>query len=118
MHWIAFLRACGNKLTNMSLGGGVFRGRRHSEESARRISESLKGKKLPDETKSRMQQTKITNGKCHPVICVNDGLYFHSIKNAAEYYGLRSSCIRAVLRGKWKHTGGLTFAEGTDAKAD
>ena len=45
------------------------------------------------------------------VICINTGKIFNSIKEAAEYYGIRQSGIQACCCGRYKYSG--TLLDGT-----
>jgi len=49
------------------------------------------------------------NTHISPVVCVNDGKKYNSIKEAASYYKLDESCIAKVCKGKRKHTGNKYF---------
>jgi hypothetical protein len=41
--------------------------------------------------------------------CINDGIVYQSISDAAKKYGVFRENIRKVLSGKYKHTGNLKF---------
>ena len=74
-------------------------GKHRTEEERRKISESLKGKRV---------------GENHPnarkVICLNDNKIFNTIKECAEYYKLNRNTIREVCNGNQKSTRtGLVF---------
>jgi hypothetical protein len=49
------------------------------------------------------------NNHISPVVCVNDGHVYNSIKEAAAYYKLDESCIAKVCNGLRKHTGNKNF---------
>lgn len=49
------------------------------------------------------------NNHISPVVCVNDGRIYNSIKEAASYYNLDESCIAKVCKGLRKHTGNKNF---------
>jgi predicted GIY-YIG superfamily endonuclease/DNA-binding XRE family transcriptional regulator len=49
------------------------------------------------------------NSHISPVICVNDGQIYNSIKEAAAYYKLDESSIAKVCKGLRKHTGNKSF---------
>jgi predicted GIY-YIG superfamily endonuclease len=49
------------------------------------------------------------NDHISPVVCVNDGQVYNSIKEAATYYKLDESCIAKVCKGLRKHTGNKIF---------
>jgi predicted GIY-YIG superfamily endonuclease len=44
-----------------------------------------------------------------PVVCINDGKKYDSIKEAANYYKLDESSIAKVCKGQRKHTGNKNF---------
>jgi len=49
------------------------------------------------------------NNHVSPVVCVNDGQIYNSIKEASLYYKLDESCIVKVCKGLRKHTGNKCF---------
>jgi hypothetical protein len=74
IQWIANMRILGNDLTNATDGGdGVMKGRKHSEETKKKISEAVlgeknhnygkKGKPMSEETKKKLLEAKL--GKKH-----------------------------------------------------
>lgn len=78
----------------------AFTGRDFSEEHRRRISESKLGKKASEAVRLRMSESR-QRGK-HPraiPIHTPDG-NFDCIKDAAEFYGVSSGCIRKWLISK------------------
>ena len=62
-----------------------------NEEDRKRISDANLGEKSP---------------KAHAVVCVETGEVFPCIRYACDKYGVQSSSISAVCRGKCKTTGG------------
>ncbi len=50
------------------------------------------------------------NAKTARVICLDDGLIFEMMKDAAIYYGVHAANISKCCRGIYKTTGGLRFA--------
>lgn len=101
-------------------------GKKLSEETCRRKSESLKnsplnlrGKKLPEWWKDRIRQTKIGDqnpmfGKQSPrarkIIDTSTGVTYNSIKEAAEATPYQFQYISAMLRGDKKNKTTLKFA--------
>jgi len=55
---------------------------------------------------------------CKPVECINDGMVFQSMADAAKYYGVHRGNIRRVLNGNYKHTGGKQFRHVTNHRGD
>jgi len=49
------------------------------------------------------------NKHVSPVVCLNDGQVYNSIKEAAAYYKLDESCVAKVCKGLRKHTGNKQF---------
>lgn len=79
------------------------RGRKRSEESLKKQSETLKGRKFSDEARKRMSEAH--KGKQHPcraksVVCIETGIKYRTITEAAKATGCSASSISAVLSGK------------------
>lgn len=87
---------------NQLLGGesGNF-GRRHSEETKKKISEAHKGKPL-----SKEHVAKIAEANKKTVICIETGELFNSVKEAAEYAKVNQSHLSNVLCGRSNTAGG------------
>ena len=121
---IAFFRALGAPLTNLSDGGPGWSGPkseavrlkiskalkgRHigppSAEHRRRLRESNLGKKRSEETRLNMAISK--GGR--PFVDQNEMVY-HTIQGAARTLGLRATDICRVLKGRRKSVGGYRFS--------
>lgn len=82
----------------------------HSEESKRKISESNKGKSQTEEAKRKMSVAKKNmyigknNPKAHPIVQLTiDNFfvkYWDYIQEAADYFNISESCIRACCTGR------------------
>lgn len=111
---------------NIANGGSV---NQHSEETKRKISEAQKGKKrgpTPEETKEKIRKANTgkhpseeirkrmsegkkgkSNGQEKPVICIETGIIYSSLKEAEEKTGIFHSNISKVCNNKGlKTTGG------------
>lgn len=82
-----------------------FYGKKHTTESKQKISNSRKGKKLPQAWVDNLNRSKYK-----PVIELTTRLEFPSIKDASEYFNIESTHITRVCKGKRKSTNGLIFA--------
>lgn len=117
---------------NILVGGELSRvGRKHTPEARRKMSEARRnapnrfGKKASEETREKMgkrskerwqneeYRRRISEAnlgekspKAHAVVCVETGEVFPCIRYACDKYGVRSSSVSAVCRGKLKTTGG------------
>lgn len=98
---------------NITTGGqGIF-GVPYTEERRAKLSRSLTGKKMTPER--RVQNALLLDrlrAKCHrAVVCLTDGRFFSSCKDASDFYGVTHSNIRGVAeRGQATTKGGLSFA--------
>jgi len=80
-----------------------------TEEHKRKLSEAHKGKKLTKNHHDKILKASII-AKYKPVICVNTGEKFESIKAAAEYFSIFRGCIENICNKKAKKTrDGLVF---------
>ncbi len=96
-------------------------GRNHSEESKRKMSEAQKGKVFSEEHKRKLSNVaksrtfsketrqKMSDAMKVPIMCIETGQVFNSIKEACETLDLHSPGVRAVMNGKQEKTKGLTF---------
>lgn len=115
----AYIHECGkhiseeglNRMRASQIGNKHFQGRKHTEETKRKIANSHKGKKrgpLSEETKRKLSESK--KGRCfHP------RTYYKCIEtNEIDF--LRSWVARGyypniVASGQWKHSKGLHFVK-------
>ena len=93
-------------------------GKRPSEETRRKISESLKGRIITDEIRLKISKSlrgrhksdetrkKIGEANSKRVVCIETGVIFNSIKEAAANMGRRRSDISRCCRGILKTSGG------------
>ena len=102
-----------NKKISESLKGenNPLYGKKQSEETKRKNSESHKGKKMSEESKQKMSESHKgktvgeKNGMAKKVICITTGKIFDCIKDAKKYY--KCNHISDCCRGKQKHAGEL-----------
>lgn len=55
-----------------------------------------------------------TNGNCDPVMCITEGMYFASMTDAAEHYGITQSQISYACKAIGRTAGGKTFCKISD----
>jgi len=96
--WIDFFNP---KLNILKIAGSRL-GSKHSEETKKKMSESRKGlntwttgRKFSQELKDKLSQ--IRKGKNTKKVII-DGVFFNSMKEAGEYYGLTSDYVRLKIR--------------------
>ena len=85
--------------------GHPMLGKKHSEESRRKMSESAKartGRVVTTETRKKLRQSEKTS----PVRDVETGTVYNGIHEAAEATGLSATKICAVCKGRRNKTGG------------
>jgi group I intron endonuclease len=134
---IAFWRSAGSDLTNLTIGGEGVSGLKHTDESKAKMglthlgnkynlgrvwtdeqrksmSEKKRGCKAPVETKkmkknrlANIQKSAVTRRK--KVICINDGVTFDSVVEAASRYNVCKTTISAICHGKRNAAYGLKF---------
>lgn len=128
IYWIAELKRRGCKLTNLTDGGGGLRGYVYSEESKKKISESLKGRPVPQEVRDKISKTltgrighnrgiplsplgKEAHAKAHAIPPFEDqhGRLYTTIKEACEAHGLSAPNVCNVLKRNRRSAGGLVF---------
>lgn len=102
-------------------------GKKHSIETKNKMSAWQKTKKLTPEhikkiaesnrTRCLSKESLLKNSKSQPsnikVICIENGLIFHSIKEAARYLNLHDASISRCCQGKQKQTQGFRFKYAT-----
>lgn len=94
-----------------------FTGRKHSEETKKKLSERMKGNTIwkgrhqSDETKKKLSQAK--KGQPSPmrkkVMCIETGVVYDSCEEAARILGLPKNGVNRAASGVRKHTGGFHF---------
>ena len=77
---------------------GVIR----SEETRKKISDAHKCKKHSAEHNKHMGESHM-----HPVLCIETGIVYCSIKSAAERTGINKNCISHACNGRNKSAGGF-----------
>lgn len=83
-----------------------FYGKHHTEEARRKMSESRKGRIIDDEWKQHLSEASTVKRQ---VQNLDTGEIFNSIREAAEYYGLKDTHISRVCKGKRNRTGGFRW---------
>lgn len=92
-----------------------FYGKHHTEESRKKMSESLKGRECPhkgkkksDEEKAKLKisRQRIPRRFHKPIICVEIGKVYDAVCDAERELGYNQGRISKVLCGKRKTTGG------------
>ena len=94
-------------------------GKHHSLEARKKMSEARKGKHLSAETRRKIGESlkgrphlshearkKLTELNKKAVICVETGILYGSVTEAAESIGVVGSAISQVVRGSRKTSGG------------
>lgn len=103
---------------NLAEGGTnapTMLGKKHSEETKRKISESHRGIKLSEEQKRRHSEHMTglmvgkLNHKSRAVRCINTGEVFESQRIAAQTMGVLQSKIWKCCNGEATHTHGLMW---------
>ena len=82
---------------NLTIGGDGLKGYEPSSETKAKLSEAAKKQWQLPEQKARFQK---------PIICIETGETFESVKSAAIKAGVNHSSISQVLNGKTKTAGG------------
>lgn len=83
-----------------------FYGKHHSEEQRKKWSKQRRGRKLTDEWKQKISDNSSIKKK---VINIDTKEVFNSVREAAEFYGLKDTHISRVCKGKRKRTGGFRW---------
>ena len=75
-----------------------LKGIKRSAETRQKMSEAKAGRKLSEETKQKLKAANIGK-RTKPVICIETGEKFKSVKAVTEKYG---DLVRKCLKGKYK----------------
>jgi hypothetical protein len=97
---------------NITSGGQGVLGVPYTQERREKLSKSLKGRKMTPAQRAAnaIWMKKLSLLKQRQVVCLTDGRFFESCKEACEFYGITSPNIRSVLTGNQAVTKGLAFA--------
>lgn len=87
----------------------------HSPEQKQKWSQERKGKpfkgrQLRTSPNSAEHNDKISEANSQPIICLNDGKVYKSLREASKKLGLSESKISLVINGKRPHTKKYKFA--------
>jgi len=121
--FINYYRNFGYCKANISSGGAGLvgvrpwnAGKKLSKEHAYKCGNAFRNKKRPEHSRTMKLKWKAgcDFGRREPVnrariYCIDDGLCFKSITDAANYYGLHRQHIGKVCSGKLKTTGNKRF---------
>lgn len=98
---------------NISLGGSTTN---HSQETLQKMSRTMKGRKLTEETKEKIKLSKEQYRK--KVICVETNIEYPGLLEAARQTGIDASSISRVCKGKQGEAGGFHwYFKNEEAKA-
>lgn len=120
------LRKAGANLCNLTDGGEGVSGFKHSAESKERMKITNRGKaksgyKLSEEHRKKLSLAKLgkpasklqvvasARGRWKPVICIDTGVEYPSIKEASKITGINSDSISFVCRGKRQTAGKMQW---------
>lgn len=90
-----------NKISN-STKGKI--GKPHTDESKEKIRSKLIGRVMPE-----YQRQKLSKSKSMAIKCVETGQIFDSMKEAGEHLGCHSNVISLICKGKRKTCHGYSF---------
>jgi len=104
---------------NINQGGATatMTGRKHSEETKKKMSEARKGRPKSEEHKRKIGLANkgkkgyegASNPRARAVICIETGQVFDTVKEAAAFIGRDSTAILANISGRTSHSGGYTW---------
>ena len=77
------------------------------------IMRSVKDVTIQEEASTSANGTR-TSGNCDPVMCITEGMYFASMVDAAEYYGIAASMISRACGEVGRTTKGMKFCKISD----
>lgn len=74
-----------------------FYGKKHTPDQLKRMAEAHKGKCPTQETREKLREAQRQLGT--PVRCVETGITYRSIIEAAEATGIPYNCLKGVIKG-------------------
>jgi len=82
-------------------------GKKHSEETKKKISNKHKGMRVPEDVRNKMSigRTGSKNGRARPVYSLELNEIFWGAKDAENTYGIRREDITKACAGRCKHAG-------------
>lgn len=84
------------------------KGRPHTPEEKAQLSKALKGRGFTEEHKKRIGEANKTN-HVKPILCVETGQIFKSLKEAGKYFNTDSSNIGHACKGRQEKAKGFHF---------
>ena len=91
------------KMSKSKIGSlNHFFGKKHSKESAIKISESNKGKILSNKHRELLSKN-ASKHNSKMVVDLNIGIYYDSAKDVSDVYGINYSTLRSMLNGTNKN---------------
>ncbi len=87
-------------------------------ERKEKISSLFKKRGISPEHRQKLTAAARPDKLYKPVVCLNDGMTFPSVKHAATHYGIGNRGISEVLSGRTNRCGGLSFAYAKDISTD
>ena len=107
--YISRYKAFGKNGYNLTMGGdGGMLGAIKTQESKKKVSESLKGRTLTNEHKRKIGNANKVN-HVKPVLCVETGQIFRSLKEAGKYFNTDCSNIGHACNGRQEKAKGFHF---------
>lgn len=99
-----------NREANLGEKNGFY-GKKHSEETKIYLSKINKGKIIPEKTKAilRSQKTSDKHPSSKIVLCLENGVFFDSGKDAAIAFNMVHSTLKSKLNGREKNNTKLIY---------
>jgi hypothetical protein len=88
------------------------KGRTTPEDVKRKLSDTQKGRTIPEKRKLRISQALkgAKNSSARKMICGESGKSFDTVKEAAEYVGIKYTTLINMLKGRTKNRTTLKYA--------